>query len=712
MRTGKGKPKPWDISNFSFNYAYNDQYQRDIRIAHSETRNYRGGMDYGYNPKGKNVKPFSKLKLVNAMVDGTKQRQDRKHKEQKALVDSLKRAKVKGEEMKEAEEKLEKYAKRKANYKKWSRKMLRSGWWRPIKDFNFNYLPNRLGFRTDADRRYSEEELRNTTEYDLKINRTFQKSFMWNREYHFKYDLTKAIKIQFDAFNFGRIDEPEGIVDKKHESWDHVRDSIWSNILDGGRTTQYNHSTTVNWTLPINKFPILSWITSNASYTGNYTWDAAPLAWNDTLQRYAQGPFGNTIQNSQNWQINGNANFTQLYNKIPFLKKINQNRRRSASARKAQAAKRTAKGGKKELNDTTETEKPKVNVGKILGEGIMSFLMMLKSANVTYSESNGTLLPGYNPQTDYMGIDNGMQNKAGFAPFLFGWQSNVFDDVSTGYDIREEAIQGEWITTDTLQSNPLVQSQSSSLNIRATVEPIKGFRIDLTATRTYTESVSEFFRWDEALQEPVSYNPVTTGNFSMSYITVNTTFIKAREDNSSPVFDDFKANRLTISQRLADDYPGYLPADSAGFRDGYGQVQQDVLIPAFLSAYGVYDASKINVSPFPRIPLPNWRVNYDGIGKIPFIKKFARNVTLGHAYRSTYSVSSFTTNLGFEAVQTANGEDKFPNTRDSSNNFIPEYQIGSITISEQFSPLFSLDINFKNSLTAKFEVKTNRTLSL
>ena len=703
------KPMPWDPNNFGFNYSYNQDYQRDINTQYRETRTYRGGMNYDYGPSGKNVRPFAKLTLVNAMVDATKERQEERHKEQKALVDSLKRAKVKGEELKEEEDKLEKYAKRKENYKKWSRNMLRSEWWRPIKDFNFNYLPNRLGFRTDMDRRYTEQQLRNTTSYaDIKIDSTFQKSFLWNRSYHFKYDLTKAIKIQFDAFNFGRVDEPEGPVDRKFDNWEHMRDSIWSNVLRGGRTTQYNHTTNVNWTLPINKIPILSWITSNASYTGNYTWNAAPLERQDDGS-FAQSSFGNSVQNSQNWQINGNANLTQLYNKVPFLKKINQNQRRTAGARKAAARGRSARSGKGEPKDSADADKEKVNIGKILGEGIASFLMMVKSVNVTYSENNGTMLPGYRPKSRYMGLDDGMQNMSGFVPFIFGWQQYAFDDIETGYDIRAEAIKGGWVTSDTLQSSPLIQTQSSSLNLRATLEPIKGFRIDLTATRTYTESVSEFFRWDEALQAPRSYNPVTTGNFSMSYITVNTTFIKSRDDNSSPTFDNFKTNRITISQRLADEYPGFLSNDDEGYAEGYGRNQQEVLIPAFLSAYGVFSPEQIDKSAFPRIPLPNWRVNYDGLGKIPFVKKFARNVTLGHAYRSTYSVSNFTTNLGFEAL--VEGED-FPNTKDSSQNWIPRLQIGTITISEQFSPLVSLDFNFKNSLTAKFEVKTNRTLSL
>ncbi|MFT6027447.1 MAG: cell surface protein SprA, partial [Bacteroidia bacterium] len=130
-------------------------------------------------------------------------------------------------------------------------------------------------------------------------------------------------------------------------------------------------------------------------------------------------------------------------------------------------------------------------------------------------------------------------------------------------------------------------------------------------------------------------------------------------------------------------------------------------------SYGIFSPEKITTSPFPRIPLPNWRVNYDGLGKIPFMKKLVRNLTLGHAYRSTYSVSSFTTNLSFQGVALADGtESDFPNTKDSSKNFVPRLQIGTITVSEQFSPLVSLDFTFKNSLTAKFEVKTSRTLSL
>jgi len=704
QRTGKGPPLPFDISNFAFNYAYNQQYERNIRTELNETRTYRGGVNYDYNPTVKNVKPFAKLKLTNKLIDQGKENRENRIKEQKMVVDSLKRVKAPSSLVKEEEEKLVVYQQRKDNYVKWTRNFLKSPWLKPVKDFNFNYLPGRLGFRTDMDRRYNEQKLRNTTSYaDIKIEPTFQKSFLWNREYHFKYDLTQAIKIQYDAFNFGRIDEPEGRVDDRFDNWDHMRDSIWSNVLNGGRTTQYNHATTVNWTLPINKIPWFSWVTSTASYTGNYAWNTAPLQRNPDTGKFEQASFGNTIQNSQNWQGNANLNFTQFYNKIPFLKKINQAKRNNSKPK--------AKVEKPKEGDTTQVEKEKINFTKILGENVAKFLMMVKSANITYSETNGTSMPGYNPKTNYFGIDQGMDNQAGLVPFLFGWQSRSFDDVSTGYDIRTEAIRGGWITNDPLQNNQLVQSQSSSLNLRATVEPINGFRIDLTATRTYTESVSEFFRWDESVGAPQSFNQMTAGNFSMSYLTIGTAFTGQLDDGSSPVFQQFRDNRSVISQRLASEYPTTLVQEGDYF-SGYGDKQQDVLIPAFLSAYGVYGANDIDLNPFPKIPLPNWRVTYDGIGKIPFVKKFAKNVTFSHAYRSTYSVSSFVTNLNYKAFETAGGDMlNFPSAVDSAGNFVPGLQINTITISEQFSPLFSFDFNFLNSLIAKLEMKTSRMLS-
>lgn len=704
-RTGKGKPMPWDVSNLAFNYAYTDQYLRDITYEYNETRTYKGGMTYDYKPPIKPVQPFTKLPLTNKMVDSRKAWHDNRVKEQRALLDTLRKTNAKGAEIKEVQDELDARAERKQRYEKWSRNFLRSGWLRPIKDFNFNYGPNQLSFRTDLDRRYTETQLRNTSDYpDIKILPTYQKSFLWNRQYSLKYDLTKAIKIQFDAFNYARVDEPEGVVDKNASNWNHMRDSIWDNILQGGRTTQYNHTTNVSWTLPINKVPITEWITATAQYTANYTWNAAPLARNPTSGAWEPNSFGNNIQNSQNWQINGNANMNQLYSKIPWIKDLNNKRRTTApNARdKAQPAKPT--DGNAAATDSTKKKNPQF--GKKLLEGFGKILTSLKTVNITYSETNGTGLPGYRPKTSYIGIDDQMENVDGLVPFLFGWQRRN----PGGYDIRREAVNGNWITNDTLQSAPLLETFTQNLNARASLEPFSGFRVDLTATRTMTESISEFFRWNNAIDAAETFNRTKNGNFSISTVLIGTSFSSINADKSSPVFQQFRDNRIIIADRLAADYPDVLAIDDTTlFPEGYGPTQTDVLIPAFLAAYQGTDAKTIDLTYFPVIPLPNWRVTYDGLSKLKFLKKLFKSITLGHGYRGTYSVSSFTTNLLYRSYDGSNPK---PRATDANGDFIPELQVTNITVTEQFSPLFSIDMQWNNSLLTRFEFKKSRNLSM
>lgn len=704
-KTGGGKSMPWDVSNLSFNYAYNQVYQRNVDTEYNETRTYQGGAAYDYNATTKPVKPFAKLKLVNKIVEAVQEHRNNKFKDQKEVVDSLRRERAPRAEIKEEEEELEKRKQKKDNYKKWSRKMLRNGWWRPIKDFNFNYAPSRLGFRTDMDRRYTETQLRNTTTYaDIKIDPTYQKSFLWNREYHLKYDLTKAIRIQYDAFNFARVDEPEGVVDKNANNWEFMKDSIWRSIRDFGRTTQYNQTTAVNWTLPINKFPWFSWITANASYTGNYTWNAAPLFTRPDGSVTADS-VGNTIQNSQNMQLNATGNLTNLYNKIPFLKKINQKRRRSKSRNRNQKQAKEKPEGGEAVADSTKKKKRELKGLTFIGEGLAGILMSLRTANFTYSETNGTLLPGYLHKTEFVGLSTSMDNQIGMVPFLFGWQNANIGD----WDIREEANQGNWITQSGSQQLPMSRTHSTNLNMRATLEPIKGLRIDVTATRTYSESISEFFRWNDTLGFAEVTNQVKTGNFSTSFIAIQTAFEKPGANDQSDAFDEFLANRAIYSGRLASEYPDLLAVNSEGYSEGYGEYQQDIVIPAFLAAYSGSDANTYTTNPMPRIPMPNWRATYDGLGKLPFMKKLFKNITVTHAYRSTYNVNSFTSNLAFEARKP--GTD-IPLATDPSGNFIPFLQINNITLAEQFAPLIGIDMNWKNSITTRFEYKKSRNLSL
>ncbi|HLG35364.1 MAG TPA: cell surface protein SprA, partial [Bacteroidia bacterium] len=162
------------------------------------------------------------------------------------------------------------------------------------------------------------------------------------------------------------------------------------------------------------------------------------------------------------------------------------------------------------------------------------------------------------------------------------------------------------------------------------------------------------------------------------------------KDYSNATFTQFNNNRAVIAQRLGD--------------DGYGLTQQDVLTYSFMSAYSGANANSIKLDQFPKIPLPNWRVTYDGLGKLKWAQQFVSQVNLSHAYRSTYSVNSFTGNLTHaESKGTA---------RDINDNFIPKYDIQQVSISEQWGPLLGIDITWKNSLQTRLEIKRDRTVSL
>jgi cell surface protein SprA len=105
--------------------------------------------------------------------------------------------------------------------------------------------------------------------------------------------------------------------------------------------------------------------------------------------------------------------------------------------------------------------------------------------------------------------------------------------------------------------------------------------------------------------------------------------------------------------------------------------------------------------------MPNWRINFDGLSKFDFIQRVFRSVNLMHQYRSTYQIGAYTSNLSYEA-----DVDGISNLRDLQNNYVQQYEINVVTINEQFSPLINVDMNWKNSLTTRFEWRKSRTVTL
>jgi cell surface protein SprA len=699
MQKAGAKNHFYSLSNWSASFSMNEMTSRNPNLEFYNTSKVRGNISYNFNTRPTNVQPFKSVKWMS------------------------------------------------------------SQWLRLIKDFNFNVTPSRLSFRTDMDRYYLEKQVKNINNPGYYVQPTFKKDFLWNRYFDLKFDLTRNLRFDFSSTHVARIDEPEGRWGHDYE-WNALRDTI----LNFGRSTSYFHQFDASYTIPINKIPLLDWTSASARYGGTYGWDVGPIIPDDPL--FGPINLGNSIKNSNTIQLNGQLNFVNLYNKIGYLKDINDKYRNAASRQREQETRTKTKvfsrenlylreGRPRYVVHNLKTENIGVEVfdennqpvevsteilsntrisitsdkairsarvtvtGTVekgqsplifIAESTVRILMSVRTLNVTFSRSGGTLLPGYLPGVSYFGTQGvGGRMEPGWA-FISGWQEQGYAYNAFGRGL---------LTTDQTLNQPYAMNHTERFTARMNIEPFNGLKIDLTANRMYASNYTEYYTANEdgTLPDEDFRGRVYSGNFSMSYISLLTAF--ERIDNkveSSDSFEKLKnVYRKTISQRLAANYEAAsgitLPDDTAnvGYKTGYGPTSQEVLIPAFLAAYGGGNPESVGLKAIKSIleVMPNWQVRFDGLGKIESLQKYVNSIVMNHSYRSTYSVGSFINNpFYYEAMSGV------PDTLDLQGNFMVENNINTVSINENFSPLFDINMDWKNSLTTRFEYKRSRTVAM
>ncbi len=408
-----------------------------------------------------------------------------------------------------------------------------------------------------------------------------------------------------------------------------------------------------------------------------------------------QQELGNSIANNQNITLNGNADLNKIYNSIGFLKEINKPKRKGKKPKRQNAKDKNKPNDADSLNP-----KPKVNYGKIAYETVFRLLMSVKKVTVQYSQNNGTNLPGFMPEPGFIG--NSWGNEAPGLPFIFGYQPD--DPSYFNHD--------GWISSSSRLNTAYGKNHNESMNIRATLEPFKDFKIDITADRTYSNNKQSYYVFNDTLNDFVETSAIITGSYSTSFISWGTAFGGSIANEKSKFFEELKSNRVLVANRIADDDPRDNPVnDTTGFPQGYGPNSQYVLIPSFLAAYSSKDASNVSLNPFLSIPLPNWRISYSGLTKIPFFKAIFRTLTINHSYRSTYAIGSFATNVNFIG-ENINGI-LYPTVINPNNgDYYPENNYAVVSITEQFAPLINFDMTLQNSLLAKVEIKKSRNLTM
>ncbi|MBI3510405.1 MAG: cell surface protein SprA [Bacteroidetes bacterium] len=574
----------------------------------------------------------------------------------------------------------------------------KSKWMTIVREFNLNPAPSMLGFSTDLNRQFGEVKSRNITGFsDFVTPTSFNKSFVWMRSYDMRWDLSKNLKMDFSADNQANVLEPYGRLDTKEK-----RDTLLSNLKGFGTTMNYHHTFNASYAIPINKIPAFDWITPSVKYSAGYMWAKAP---------FSADSVGNTIGNNAKWDYTAQLNMNNLYNKVPALKKINAKKPGELNKKAPTANKPKPPTFKLPMTraDSLKLQAWKDSVDKAnknpyaVFEYVARILMSVKNVSGTYSVNSTMGLPGYGRRTQILGFDDKFEGPG--LGFLFG-QQNGFGPDKLDYPIY--ASQQGWLVHTQSLYTPFTKGTSQNLTMRATLEPYPDVKIELTANRTYSMNKSEFYHWNPNTGNWEIQSPTENGTFSISIITWHTAFMReSKSDHVSKVFEQFLNNRATISRRLGEANPNSGGVTNSGFFDGYSNIQQDVLIPAFIAAYTGHRAEGQSLNMFPQIPLPNWRITYDGLTKYPAIKKRFKTITLNHSYRSTYQLGGFQTNLDYYA-----DADGFSSVRNVIDDFQSQFQITTVTIQEQFAPLAGIDMTWNNSLTTRLEYKKDRTLSL
>ncbi|NOT74719.1 MAG: cell surface protein SprA [Cyclobacteriaceae bacterium] len=563
----------------------------------------------------------------------------------------------------------------------------KSQWLQLIKDFNFNPVPTSISVRGELDRSYNKIIYRNATVTEGTTLPNIQKYFLFNRYYTARWAISKALTIDYNSRVNAIIDEPDvdiigGVspILKRNISADQYRDSVLTNLKSFGRKKNFEQNITANYTVPFDKFPLTNWVGAEYRYNVGYSWRAGPIERVDSLK------LGNIIQNTVDQGLNGRIDLVKLYNKSSYLKDINTPKRPQTAVEKARMRADTVK-------------RPPNNYAV---KGLLRLLMSMRSITATYNINAGTILPGFTPTPNILGMDN-----AWAAPgwgFILGSQDG---------NIRKVAAKNHWLTRSPVLTTPFSQNETRDLGIRTSLELTQDFKVQLDVKKTTTSSFQEIYRHDPtnttATPDEFEFSelsPTRTGSYRISTISVGTSFMNNTSLNSD-VFNQFVQNRAVIQSRF------FSP-------ENYKSQSQDVLIPAFISAYTGTSAQTISLSPFPSTPLPNWRVDYTGLNKISALKDVFTSITITHAYSSIYSVSNFTNSL----LYGKNGEvsnnislsdyntNSFATQFNSQGDIVPLYVISQVLISEQFSPLIGISVRTKSKLTARFEYKTKRDLSL
>lgn len=720
----KRHPMPYDPANFSITYSHQHQYTTGETTMYERKDNWRGALDYSWSPVYKAWEPFKGLK----------------------------------------------------NKSKWLDILKRFGLnWLP-QNIAFNTEMTRDYY--ELQERDMETLMSGAAGVDSKLPLTFSEQFLWNREFSINWDLTKNLHMNFQSATHAQIEEPYTPVNKdlyadQYHAW---KDSVWTSIRHWGAPLDYSQNFQASYRLPLNLLPVFDWVNSDASYNANYSWergteDEEGNSYGNTINTQREltlnGNFNLVkLYNHVPFLKKVNDKFDRTQSRAQMQRKKQEKKKKKQEAKEQAADPKKALPKNKRafereitlLPDTTfkirhgkNTKRLIVNAktedGKVFslkykkvdnnqiriiskvdtamkvklsvlakeplddkkwykGLQLASRLaMMVRNVSINYRSSYQLTLPGFLPS---VGDAFGQKKVGQMAPgldFAFGM---------VGDDYIEKARNNDWLLCNDSIATPATTSRTDNLTLRATLEPVKDFKIDLSATRTKTTQKS--------IQYMYEGTPTTqSGAFQMTTISLGSAFEGMGNANSgyrSKTFEKFVNSLAGFRDRVEAQYAGTVyPAGSAlaggkfdASRTPVNQYSSDVMIPAFLKAYTSMGGNSLSVFPALSRMLPNWTIRYSGLGRLPWFNEHFKSVNINHSYKSVFAVGSYNSYSTFQEYMNGLGFVSDATTGNPSPSSM--FNISQVSINESFSPLLGMDVTFNNNMTVKAEYRQTRVLNL
>ena len=720
----KRHPMPYDPANFSFSYSHQHQNTTGETTVYERKDNWRGSLDYSWSPVYKSWEPFKKLK----------------------------------------------------NKSKWLDILKRFGLnWLP-QNVAFNTEMTRDYY--ELQERDMESAMSGVSGVDSNLPLSFSEQFLWNREFSLRWDLTKNLHMNFQSATHAQIEEPYTPVNKdlyadQYHAW---KDSVWTSIKHWGAPLDYNQTFSASYKLPINLLPIFDWVNTDAAYNSSYSWergteDEDGNSYGNTINTQREltlnGSFNLVkLYNHVPFLKKVNEKFDRTPSKSQIEKKKKEKEQKKKEAKEIAADPKKAlpknkkafekeitlmpdtafnirhgknskrlivsaktKDGKpfhlkykkvdnnqiKIISKVDSTVKVKLSVlpkepldNKKWYKGLQMaarLAMMVRNVSINYRSSYQMTLPGFTPS---VGDAFGQKKVGQMAPgldFAFGF---------IGDDYIEKARRNDWLLCNDSVATPATTSRTDNLTLRATLEPVKDLKIDLSATRTKTTQKS--------IQYMYEGTPTTqSGAFQMTTISLSTAFEGMGNANSgykSKTFEKFVNSLPAFRERVEAQYAGAVyPAGSElgggkfdASRTPVNQYSGDVMIPAFLNAYTSMGGSSLSLFPALSRLLPNWTVRYAGLGKLPWFRDHFKSVNINHAYKSIFAIGSYNSYSTYQEYMNGLGFVSDASTGNPSPSSM--FNISQVSINESFSPLLGMDFTFNNNMTIKAEYRQTRVLNL